>query len=190
MPALVRTCPRPGRRRPPQSAWRSRRRSPPRAAPLDSGGADPLASPANRPIPLIWAPPAARPSPEKSSKMLVSGRFVWPVVYEQDYSRFTPTCVGTTLAARPRRGSRPVHPHVRGENSPDALRYAVTHGSRSPRTAFSGWTGVVAASVLAGRFGRNGQLSPWGSGQLCETWRMAMSARRGGASISGCGITG
>ena len=34
----------------------------------------------------------------------------------EDMSRFTPTCVGTTLAIIKREHAQPVHPHVRGDN--------------------------------------------------------------------------
>ena len=43
------------------------------------------------------------------------GRHVVDVRNERD-RRFTPTCVGTTRPQSRRRGARPVHPHVRGDD--------------------------------------------------------------------------
>ena len=43
--------------------------------------------------------------------------------------RFTPTCVGNTAAAPPRRSTPPVHPHVRGEHFPSAVLFDASIGS-------------------------------------------------------------
>ena len=47
---------------------------------------------------------------------------------EQDI-RFTPTCVGTTKTRFHRRASRPVHPHVRGDNKHGIIPGVTLNGS-------------------------------------------------------------